>query len=106
MALSSPSKLALIKRVVLDFRLLVALGKDFITGRYRDISALFGVVCVPVLAYLFIPMDLINDFIPGLGQMDDSAVFLFGLWFLERDLYRYRSWKERTALNSGDTKVR
>ncbi len=31
------------------------------------------------LAYLISPIDLISDAIPGLGQLDDLTIFLFGL---------------------------
>ena len=36
-----------------------------------------------VAAYLMFPLDVIPDFIPGLGQVDDVAVVLLGLrWFI------------------------
>jgi len=36
-------------------------------------------VVLGVLAYLVLPVDLVPDFIPGLGQADDVAVLLAGL---------------------------
>ncbi|MDL2275519.1 DUF1232 domain-containing protein [Desulfosarcina sp. OttesenSCG-928-G10] len=100
MALSPPSKLTLIKRLILDIRLLGSLVRDYIAGRYRNVSPLSGVACVLSLVYLFFPLDLINDFIPVLGQLDDAAIMLSCLWFVEKDLYRYRSWKEMKQMKA------
>ena len=91
---SQNGNLNLPRRLIEDLRLLLLLLGDYIKGRYRGISPLSGVIFILAVAYLLIPTDLISDFIPGLGQMDDAAVFLAGLYFLEKDLYRYRDWKE------------
>ena len=90
-----PINTNLIRRLATDLRLLVLLIRDFIRGRYRNISLLSGIIFVLAIAYLLIPTDLINDFIPGLGQLDDAAFFLACVYFLEKDLYRYRDWREK-----------
>ena len=94
MANSTPAKLNLIKRLIEDLRLLIMLIHDYFKGRYRDISAMSGIVFILSVAYLIIPTDLISDFLPVLGQLDDAAILLASLYFLEKDLYRYRNWKE------------
>ena len=89
-----PSGTNLIRRLFEDLRLLFLLIRDYSKGRYRDVSPISAVVFTLAVAYLLIPTDLIGDFIPGLGQLDDAALFLGCLYFLEKDLYRYRDWKE------------
>jgi len=84
----------LIRRLLEDLRLLFLLIRDYSKGRYRDVSPMSAVVFILAVAYLLVPTDLIGDFIPGLGQLDDAALFLGCLYFLEKDLYRYRYWKE------------
>jgi uncharacterized membrane protein YkvA (DUF1232 family) len=44
-------------------------------------KALFGAT----LVYLFVPVDVVPDWIPGLGQADDLVLILFAL---DRLLYR------------------
>lgn len=90
----APGSTNLIRRLFEDLRLLLLLIRDYSKGRYRDVSPISAVVFILSVAYLLIPTDLIGDFIPGLGQLDDAALLLGCLYFLEKDLYRYRDWKE------------
>lgn len=94
MAATPPASPHLIRRLIEDLRLLLLLIRDYVKGHYRDISPLSGIVFTLAMAYLLVPIDLISDFIPGLGQIDDAAIFLASLYFLEKDLYRYRNWRE------------
>lgn len=101
MSKPTPVNTNLIRRLAEDLRLLVLLVRDFIGGRYRNISPLSGLIFVLAIAYLIIPTDLISDFIPGLGQLDDAAFLLACVYFLEKDLYRYRDWKEPPSGKEG-----
>ena len=38
-----------------------------------------GVIPALALAYLLMPLDLVSDFMPVLGQLDDLAVILLGM---------------------------
>ena len=90
----APSQTNLFRRLIQDLHLLILLVRDYCKGRYRNVSPLSGIIFILAVAYLLIPTDLINDFIPGLGQLDDAAFLLACLYFLEKDLYRYRDWKK------------
>ena len=95
----APDKMNWLKRIAQDLRLLILLVRDYGSGRYRNVSPVSGIIFFLAVAYLLIPIDLISDFIPGLGQMDDAAFLLTCLYFLEKDLYRYRDWKETAQRN-------
>lgn len=43
--------------------------------------------------YILNPFDIIPDFIPLIGYIDDLAVLSFGLRFIETDLHNYLDWK-------------
>jgi uncharacterized membrane protein YkvA (DUF1232 family) len=47
------------------------------------------------ILYIISPIDLIPDYIIGLGQIDDIAILSLSLYFLEQDLQKYREWKDR-----------
>ena len=48
--------------------------------RDRRVSLLPKALLVLIGIYLFSPFDVVPDFIPVIGQMDDLAVGLGGLW--------------------------
>ncbi len=61
---------------------------DMLRGRYRA-SFLTMVAIVAALIYIASPIDLVPDFIPIAGWMDDGAVFYFLLKRLMYELGRY-----------------
>ena len=63
----------LIRRLPTYIRLVWALLRD---GR---VPAQQKLILAGIGAYLFFPIDLIPDFVPVLGQLDDLAVVLLGL---------------------------
>jgi len=86
-------KIGLWRRLLEDFRLLGALIKDYWKGEYRDVS--LGSIAVFVLAIIYVlsPIDILSDFIPLLGQIDDAFILLFCIYLLEKDLQKYHNWK-------------
>jgi len=52
--------------------------------RDRRVSILPKALLVLTLVYVVSPLDVIPDFIPVIGEMDDVAVVLSGLWLFIR----------------------
>ena len=65
-----PDQVVLVRRLLIDPRV-----------RWRHRLVLWG-----LLAYLVSPIDLVPDFIPGLGQLDDVLVAALVLGWLRRSL--------------------
>lgn len=87
-------KLGLLSRLFQDLKLLFPLIKDYWKGTYRDVSAKSIVIFIVALAYIISPVDLIPDYILGFGQIDDAVILGLALNFLEKDLAKYREWKD------------
>ena len=83
-----------LKRFVEDGKVLTALVRDWRAGKYRQ--ALYGTIAAVVfgLIYVLNPFDLVPDVLPFLGALDDATVIGALLMLVERDLKKYRSWKE------------
>lgn len=88
-------KISIWKRLIEDFKLLFSLLKDYWKGVYRDVSIRSIRIFFFAIVYILSPIDILYDVIPGIGQIDDTAVLLLCLYFLEKDLYKYREWKIR-----------
>jgi uncharacterized membrane protein YkvA (DUF1232 family) len=76
---------------------LIPLIRDYWKGKYRDISAKSMVIFVVALAYIISPIDLIPDYIIGFGQIDDAVILGLALYFLEKDLRKYKEWKDKNG---------
>jgi uncharacterized membrane protein YkvA (DUF1232 family) len=76
-----------------DCKLFIALVKDYWHGKYRRIPYWTIAAIVVALLYVLNPLDLIPDFIPGLGQIDDAAVIAACLLLVRQDLQKYKKWK-------------
>lgn len=87
-----------LKRFIEDSKLLTALVKDWRTGKYRQ--ALYGTIAAVVFAliYVFNPFDIVPDILPVIGVVDDATVIGALLMLVERDLQKYRGWKERQLM--------
>lgn len=72
---------------------MLAMLNDFRKGDYRQVPWLTIASMGFALLYIFNPLDLVPDFLPGVGYLDDLTVFSFVLRFVEADLHKYLDWK-------------
>lgn len=49
---------------------------------------------VTTLLYVLNPVDIVPDFIPFFGLLDDAAVVSACLFLVEKDLNIYKNWKD------------
>ncbi len=70
---------------------------DTITGKYKGIAKSTLTLLVGGLAYLALPLDLVPDFIPVAGWMDDATVLA---WIFKRcndEIQQYRDFTKRDS---------
>lgn len=73
--------------------LLIDVVRDWKDGSYRDIPKRTIILLVAALLYLVTPMDMVPDFIPLTGLLDDAAVIGFVVNQVSQELEKYKSWK-------------
>jgi curved DNA-binding protein CbpA len=82
-----------LKKVLENVRELYALFKDSVKGDYKLHTANVAMIGGGLL-YFILPADLIPDFIPLVGYLDDLAVLTTIMNSLKGEINAYRSWKE------------
>jgi uncharacterized membrane protein YkvA (DUF1232 family) len=76
------------------FRLLRA----YINREYKDIPWSSIVLVVVVIIYFVSIVDLIPDFIPGVGFIDDAAVLAFVIAKIKSDIDKYLLWESEQKI--------
>lgn len=83
-----------LKSALKNVRVLYALFKDAINGKYKLPPASVAMIGGGLL-YFILPADLIPDFIPLIGYLDDMAVLTTIMNSLNKEIKEYRIWKEK-----------
>lgn len=82
-----------LEKLLKDVTALVSMVRDYWQGSYREIPFWALGAVVVALLYILNPMDLVPDFIPVVGLVDDTAVIALCLRMVEEDLRRYEKWQ-------------
>jgi len=83
-----------LKSALKNVRVLYALFKDNVNGKYKLPPASVAMIGGGLL-YFILPADLIPDFIPVIGYLDDLAVLTTIMNSLKNEIIDYRIWKEK-----------
>jgi uncharacterized membrane protein YkvA (DUF1232 family) len=71
--------------------------RDRVTGTYKETPWTTVAALTGALIYVLSPIDLILDFIPGIGFLDDAIVIGLAVKLAQPDLEKYRAWKASQA---------
>lgn len=76
-----------------DIKDMWSMVKDYWNKKYPDVP--FGTIAAIVTALLYFvsPIDVIPDFIPVVGYIDDAFIVTLALKMVSKDIEKYRNWK-------------
>lgn len=68
-------------------------------GDYKNISIKSIIAVVATLIYFVNPIDLIPDFIPFFGQLDDIFILGYLIKLLNKEIERFMAWENELQKN-------
>jgi uncharacterized membrane protein YkvA (DUF1232 family) len=83
------------------FRLLRA----YATGQYRQTPWKSLMAVTAAVVYFVMPLDVIPDFILGLGFLDDAALIMWTLKSIRTDMDRFASWENGKKQTTDNVKI-
>lgn len=72
---------------------MVRVIRDFQRGEYRDLAAPKLLIIIAAIIYFVSPFDVIPDWIPVLGHIDDAFVVSLALKSVRTDLDTFMAWE-------------
>ena len=89
-----------LKNVVRHVSVFIRMIKDYKTGYYPHLPWKSLLSIVGGLLYFVNPFDVIPDFIPGIGMLDDITLLAWVYKSIENEVEDYLDWeKERVSSN-------
>lgn len=76
---------------------LLAMTKDYANGTYREMPRSTVLAIAFGLLYVLNPFDLMPDFIPGIGYLDDMSMVALVIGSVRRDVENYARWRRSRA---------
>ncbi len=83
-----------ISRMAVSLRVMARIIKAFANGKYRELPWKSLLSLVGGLVYFMMPIDLIPDFIPFTGFLDDFTVIMLISGAFKHDIEEFLRWEE------------
>lgn len=86
-----------LKNIIRYVSVFVRMMKDFSSGYYPHLPWKSLLTIIASVLYFINPLDIIPDFIPGIGLIDDITLLGWVYKNIERDVESYLDWEESRA---------
>jgi uncharacterized membrane protein YkvA (DUF1232 family) len=87
---SNPPKFKELKEQI---NLIIDFLKQYLSGNYKNVNKSSVITLVAALIYFVNPFDLIMDYIPGIGYLDDMGIIMFVYQKLAQEFQDFKDWK-------------
>lgn len=98
--LKNVEKVAALAGLLENIRTAYDMVSDSVTGKYKGMSKATLLLLAGGLAYLALPLDLVPDFIPVAGWLDDAAVLGWIFMRCTDEFKKYKEFKNQSPSNS------
>lgn len=78
-----------------QLKLLIQMVYSYLNGEYTKIPWKTLILALAAILYFLNPLDIVPDFIPGLGYLDDAVVLAFVANSLKSDLEAFKYFKQQ-----------
>ena len=77
-----------------DVAVLLSMLRAYIKKQYTDVSIATIIAAVAGLIYVVNPMDVVPEYVLGVGILDDAAILGIILQAMHMDLNKYKKWQK------------
>lgn len=81
-----------IKGLANKVRIFIRMIRAYIEGEYREVPWKTMLIMLASLIYFVNPFDLIPDFLPGIGYIDDITIVLWVFKSVEEDILNFQDY--------------
>ena len=81
-----------------DIPTIISMIRAYLKKEYTDVSNTAIISLLAGMLYFAAPVDLVPDFIPGVGKVDDIAILAYVIRKAAPDLEKYKEWQKQHCL--------
>ncbi len=89
-----------LKALFSTVEILIKMIQSYISGEYREYPKRTLLLILFGLIYFLIPLDVIPDFIPVTGFLDDLTILLWVYKSIQKDVAAYQEWDKLKSTSS------
>ena len=92
-----------LENIWVDLQALLRLTKAWLKNEYTQIPWQTIVFAIAGIIYFVNPFDIVPDFIPGAGYLDDATVIGFVIKSIRREIKQFLDWEKAQSSATEDT---